>query len=437
MVDEATKFEATDSAAPVAPAPFALVPVDDLEHTQPAAPSYWWDGVVPAGHVTLLGAHGGVGKGWIALMLAVCVALGMGLFGIATRRGRVAIYSAEDAGDLLRYRLRLVCKGLGVDPADLAGWLFVLDATGADPVLFHEVGSGTRREGSTTPAMAALTAFVSDSRIDLLIVDNASDVYAASEIDRAKVRAFMRALAGLARLRGTGVLLLAHVDKGTARGVTSGADGYSGSTAWNNSSRSRLYLSRDKDGCLLLEHQKHNLGPQRAPLRLVWPQGGIPALEEPVSGIVQAIAARNDLSALLRLVAEFSERGEWVSTATSGPGNAVLTLRHSAGYPAGLRAGEVHELLRGAERRGLLQRVEYLNAQRKPRERWSLTSAGREVAGLAQVAQVAQVARVLATGATGEADCAGAQVPAHRGVGGKECARTGAEERPQQEGGTR
>jgi hypothetical protein len=35
---------------------------------------------------------------------------------------------------------------------------------------------------------------------------------------------------------------------------------YSGSTAWHNSARSRLFMVRNKDGTLTLDHQKNNLG---------------------------------------------------------------------------------------------------------------------------------------------------------------------------------
>ena len=128
----------------------------------------------------------------------------------------------------------------------------------------------------------------------------------------------MRSLARIARECDAGVLLLAHVDKGTSRGDRGpNSEGYSGSTAWNNSARSRLFMSRDKDGSLLLEHQKHNLGRLREPLRLVWPEGGIPQADKPFGPVVQGIADRGHAKALLRLIAEFTARGEFITTATT------------------------------------------------------------------------------------------------------------------------
>lgn len=84
--------------------PFERVPVADLAGVAPPAPTYWWQGLVPAGHVTLLGAHGGTGKSMLALMLACAVAAGLPLFGVATRRAVVAYFSAEDPSSVARHR---------------------------------------------------------------------------------------------------------------------------------------------------------------------------------------------------------------------------------------------------------------------------------------------------------------------------------------------
>jgi len=372
---------ASKPAAP--PLPFAVVPFADLATVEPAPPAYVWEGLVPAGHVTLLSAHGGTGKSLIALMLAVAVALGLPLFGIPTRRGVVAFYSGEDGAGLLRYRLRLVCRAMGARVEDLAGWLFILDATDDDPTLFAEVTAGGRREGMTTATYAGLRDFATLHAVSLLVVDNASDAFDASEIDRARVRGFMRALARLARERDAGVLLLAHVDKGTSRGDRGpNSEGYSGSTAWHNSARSRLFMARDKDGALTLEHQKHNLGKLREPLRLLWPEGGIPQADEAPGPMVQDISDRTRTKALLKLMEEFAARGEFVTTATTSRTHAAKLLKQEATYPK-VKDGEVFDLLRRAERAGYLERVEFRGTDRHTRERWQVSKAGAAFAGIA------------------------------------------------------
>ncbi len=376
------KLPGGDPGPAEAGASYVAVRFDDLDDVEPAAPTYCWDGLIPVGAVTLLGAHGGTGKSTIALMLSVCTALGLPLFGVATRPCNVVFFSGEDPAETVRYRLRKVCKTLGVSAASLVGRLHILDATDGNPVLYREDGSGRRGAGVLTQTYLALSEYTATHDVGLLVVDNASDAYDASEIDRAKVRSFMRSLVRLAQATAAGVLLLAHVDKVTARGLSSGSDSYSGSTAWHNSARSRLFLSRDKDGTLLLEHQKHNLGKLAEPIRLVWPEGGMPQVDVPVNGFVQAIAERSDMRSLLRLIAEFTERGEFVTTAVSGRVTAATMFRREPSF-ARVEADEVLALLRRAERAGQIERVAYRNAERKHKERWQVTAVGREAAGLA------------------------------------------------------
>ncbi|MBG6082715.1 AAA family ATPase [Rubrivivax gelatinosus] len=404
-----------------APLPFVEIDLRDIAASPAELPEDWWAGYLPAGVVTLLGAHGGTGKTFLALMLAVSTATGRPLFGVPTRRGVVAFFSAEDSPELVRHRLRWICRALEVDVDELTGRLIVLDATDGDPTLYHEVAAagGGRRHGATTPTFAALRDFVATRAVDVLIIDNASDVFDASEIDRARVRGFMRALTGIAKASGMGVLLLAHVDKGTSRGERSGTEGYSGSTAWHNSARSRLFLSRDKDGTLKLEHQKANLGRQRADLRLTWPEGGVMQADEPIGGMVAVIAERNDTKALLRLIHEFTERGEFVSAATTSRTHAGKLLRMAPGFPRNLPDGELFELLRQAERRGWLERIEYRGTDRKPRERWNVTAQGCRAAELAATAATAATTEVPAHGAPGAEPCGDCGDFAAGGVGGR------------------
>ena len=358
--------------------PFAVIPVTGL-HDQDA-PTFIWDGLIPANHVTLLAAHGGTGKSLVALLLAVCVAMELPLFDVPTRQGPVVFFSGEDDGPLLRHRLNFICERLGINPADLEGNLHLIDATAHDPVLYAQQD---RNKSSTTPTYDALRTYVREVKPALLILDNASDVFAGSEIDRTAVRAFMRHAALLGRDVGAAVLLLAHVDKGTSRGDRSkNTEGYSGSTAWSNSSRSRLFMSRADDGSITLEHQKSNLGKLRDPIRLFWPDGGLPQLDLEFGPVVQGIADRNHEKALLKLIHEFTQRGEHVPTAVQARPNAVKLLREESTYPKRLKDGEVFDLLRRCERSGYLERSTYKGPDRKPRERWNVTGAGMDFASI-------------------------------------------------------
>lgn len=365
----------------VATAPFRAVPVVDLSTMVVPAPTFAWAGLVPHGHVTVLTGHGGVGKSLVALMFTIACGTGRELFGIPTQRCRVAFFSGEDGADLLRHRLLWACNQMDVDPAELDGWVHILDATEGDPTLFAEMSMDGRRIGTTTSTYDALSSYLDEHSIDLMVVDNMSDVFDANEIERPKVRAFMRSLVRIRQGRRLTVLLLAHVDKGTARGERSGSESYSGSTALHNSARSRLFLSKDKDGALTLELQKHNLAVPLAPLKLEWPEGGLPRAEAPTNGYVQAIAATADMKALLRLIDEFSQRGEYVSPAVNSSSSAPRLLANERGYPKKRKATEVQAMLREAERDALLVREGYRGNDRHEKFRWVLTDAARVLIG--------------------------------------------------------
>ena len=387
-----------ESAQSFKPEPL-LMPVDVAGVlTRPSPPPrFVWDGYAPRGVVTLLGAHGGTGKSTIALMLAAAVATGRELFGIATEAAPVVFASFEDGAHIVRHRLAHICQCWGINPAELAD-LHIVDGT-ANPELFASDGRGP---GDVTPAYGELLALVKQTGAGLVIVDNASDAYGGDEIQRRQVRAFMRALAVIAREGDAAVMLLAHVDKGTSRRERSDTEGYSGSTAWHNSARSRLFMSRDDGGLLTLAHQKSNLAKLREPLALQWPEGGLPEAVQALSPMVQGISDRVDTKALLRLIAEFSERGEHVTTATTSRTHAAKLLAGESTYPKGRKPADVFDLLRKAERAGQLVRVMRSAENRHQKEVWEVTPQGRELAELPPVALTALTCADFEVSATGE-----------------------------------
>lgn len=338
----------------------------DLGTFSPQPPKFWVEELIPADVVTLLGAHGGTGKTTLALYGAVCFAMGLPFLGKHSKPAKVLFYSAEDDGAMLRWRLSCVCQRLDVDPAVLSQRLTVVDASECDSVLFAEVSRGGVRSGSTTPAFQRLIDRLAACGAQILILDNASDVYGADENNRGQVRAFIRLLARLVRPRHGAVLLLAHVDKLTAR--TGGTQGYSGSTAWHNSVRSRLFLSEDANGGLLLEHQKSNRGKKAEPLNLVW-HDGLPTLVTDMLATAHPATESAARTQVLNLLREFYERGEFISTSATANNNAYAMLHSERMFPK-IKRGAFWQLLRDAERDGLIYRETYRNASRRESERW-------------------------------------------------------------------
>ncbi|OQW85824.1 MAG: hypothetical protein BWK72_20340 [Rhodoferax ferrireducens] len=359
------------------------VSVFDVLTNPSPPPAFAWDGYLPRGQVSLLGAHGGTGKSTIALMLGVCAALGRPLFGVATEFSSVLFVSLEDGANLVRHRLASICRAWLIDPVQLQGRLHVVDGT-AHPELF---AAETRSAGEKTASYCELRRLVQSENIGLVVVDNASDAFGGDEIQRRQVRAFMRALAEVARLTDCAVMLLAHVDKNTSRNKKAeGGEGYSGSTAWHNSARSRLFLTRGDDGLLTLEHQKSNLGRMREPLTLEWLEGGFPQLVQAggFDGTRQQGRAEDDrAAALLRLIVEFEGRGQYCSPMPQARNNVYAMLRSEADFQKlKLNSDSTKRILNQCQRANWLESLDYRGIDRKPRQRWVLTAEGYAFAGL-------------------------------------------------------
>jgi len=364
------------------------VSVFDVFTNPSQPPAFVWDGYLPRGQVALLGAHGGTGKSTIALMLAVCTVLGRPLFGADTDQSNVLFVSLEDGVNIVRHRLASICRAWLIDPELLRDGLHVVDGT-EHPELFS---AETRGAGETTGSYFELRKIVQSENIGLVVVDNASDAFGGDEIQRRQVRAFMRSLAVVARLTDCAVMLLAHVDKNTSRNKKAeGGEGYSGSTAWHNSARSRLFLTRGDDGLLTLEHQKSNLGRMREPVTLDWPEGGFPQVVAKGAGFdVDGFAMRQQgradddrAAALIRLMAEFESRGQYCSPAAQARNNVFAMLRSEPGFQKlKLNSDMTKRIVTQCQRAKWIESLDYRSHDRKPRQRWAVTADGFAYAGL-------------------------------------------------------
>ena len=154
----------------------------------------------------------------------------------------------------------------------------------------------------------------------LIVIDTLADVYPANENDRAKVRQFVGILRGLAIKRKCAVLLLGHP---SLTGLNSGT-GTSGSTAWNNSVRSRLYLSRISDNgfepdadARVLSTKKANYGRTGGEINLKWEAGVFVAEAQPTGLDALAAGAKGE-RVFLKLLDAFTAQGRYVS-ANPGP----------------------------------------------------------------------------------------------------------------------
>ncbi|MBB3175897.1 AAA family ATPase [Variovorax sp. Sphag1AA] len=378
------------------------VTLDLRELASPEPPPFVIPEWLPEGCVTLLTAHGAGGKSQLALYIAICLAAGRALFDQpAGRPRRVAVYSCEDSDHVLRWRISNYCKALDIEPAALAGMLHIINAGDLQAPELFVAGTGRDSTGEPAPSYGTLRGYMHAERIEVLIVDNASDTFAASEIARPVVRAFFRALQRLLPDKAGAVLLLGHVNRSASAGGIAGQDGqnYSGSTAWHNSARSRWELTRDRkggggsgsgaddddeagtDAPYILKRVKGNYAAeQRAGVSFHWNHVHRVILPVEQAGpLVQAIEQRNIEHQVLAAFAEAHETGQRISPAVTANNNAAAIFTSmGVGLPRRLRSMKaLAPVLRRLQQRGFLTIEQYTDdGQRKTRQQWTLTENG-------------------------------------------------------------
>jgi putative DNA primase/helicase len=357
------------------PATGELAPMDwgQLAGTTPEPATFRWAGWLPARTTTLLSANGGVGKSNLSLQLAAALALGGRFLGHELEPARVLVISAEDEARTVHFRLANIVKDMGVPLSALGDRLIAYDLTQVDCVMW--------RDGAPTARMQWLADMVEQHQAQVLVIDNSSDVFNANENDRAEVRGFMRALNSIAHHSGAAILLLAHVDKASVR-MGAGKDTnstFSGSTAWNNSARSRWAMTRDTDRLVTLCHEKCNLGPLQEEIQLEFDQAAKVFRQfGTVPGSISDSMLRNSQRVtILKLVASAIRAGQKLSLAATANNNAYKVLAGSKAFPR-IARGEFFSILYDMQREGLIVEQEY-EANRKKYKALALSAAGEEV----------------------------------------------------------
>lgn len=205
-----------------------------------------------AGCVTALYGDGGVGKSLLAMQLITAIALGKPFLGLEVKQQKVFGFFCEDREDELHRRQEDINNHYGCNFTDLDN-MYWQSRVGLNNILMSFIRDGL---GSATEAYKVLRDEVLRVGAQSVVIDTAADTFGGGENVRPQVRQFINLLSKLAIEIGGSVILCAHPSAaGLARD-----DGTGGSTAWNNTVRSRLYFSRPtkKDGDELSEEDAQN-----------------------------------------------------------------------------------------------------------------------------------------------------------------------------------
>ena len=284
-------------------------------------PSREWlvENWIPKNTVTTLYGDGGTGKSLAAGQLAVSTALSRPWLGLPTMGGRALYLSAEDDMDELHRRLADIVRAEGTHLGALTN-LEISSLAGEDALL-----AGVMKDHSLkpTPLFAELEAQVAQFKPVLVVADTLADFHPANENERAQARQFIGIMRGLAIRQRCSVLLLAHP---SLTGLNSGT-GTSGSTAWNNSVRSRLYMQRlmqegyepDVDARTITV-MKSNYARIGTEVRVRWQEGVFVAdqVDASTSGLGRLATTAKAERVFLKLLGQYTAEGRYVS-AQPGP----------------------------------------------------------------------------------------------------------------------
>jgi RecA-family ATPase len=274
IVTSAREKFSKGAQAPPAPA-LAFVDMSTWDTTLPPPRRWAVLNRVPLRQPTLFSGEGASGKSIITLQLLVAHVLAKDWLGSLPEPGPAIYFGAEDEIDELHRRLAAIAAFYGFSFADLIkGGLHLLSFAGLDPLL-----AAPDRDGKImpTPLHERLIEAAGDIKPKCIAIDTSADVFGGSEIDRSQVRGFINLLRKLGIAADGSVVLLAHP---SLAGLNS-AWGLSGSTAWHNSVRARMYLKtqdKDKEGdndpnVRELQFLKSNYGPLAETLTLKYKDG--------------------------------------------------------------------------------------------------------------------------------------------------------------------
>jgi RecA-family ATPase len=203
----------------------------------PAPPRQWAvRNRIPLRQATLLSGEGAVGKSILELQLCAAHALGRDWIGTMPEPGPAIYLGAEDDIDELHRRLEIIAAHYGAKFADLIeGGLHTMSFADENMLL----GVPDRQNRIVpTPLFKRLLKTAGIIKPKHIGIDTSADAFAGNEIERNQVRQFVAMLRKLAITAEGSVVLLSHP---SLTGINSGS-GISGSTAWHNSMRARMYL---------------------------------------------------------------------------------------------------------------------------------------------------------------------------------------------------
>lgn len=262
LMGEAPPVPIMPTGGPVELSHLTRVSVADLLKTEAPAREWTWPDWIPHKQVTLVYGDGGTGKTTLLLQLAILASMGLGFMGGMLARRRVLFISAEDELAELHYRLAQMCRALGCEGENIE----IITLVELEDTELASAGMDGKIK-----ATALMDRVVSACQgFDMVIMDPVADLFGGSDVDKRQVRGFIQMIRRrIAFDLKASVLIAAHPSQ---EGMKTGK-GTSGSVAWSNSVKSRLYFERMTDDVMRLSLAKANRAKAGAEILMKWVNG--------------------------------------------------------------------------------------------------------------------------------------------------------------------
>jgi RecA-family ATPase len=312
---------------------------------------------IPLRHVSILSGDGGIGKSLLSLQLAVATVLGKDWLGNMPEQGPAIYFSAEEDGDELHRRLTDMARHyhVTIDELEERG-LIIYSRAGGDAIMGMPIKDGNSIK--PTALYDQIYRAAQQFHPKIIILDALADIFGGNENDRAQVRSFITLLRRLAMETRTAVLVVAHPSQ---QGQMNGK-GYSGSTAWHNSPRGRIYcyypVAKDKDdkhpNDFYVDVMKCQYGPPADGPRLVRYENGVIVPVKVLPTLDSKVRAEKAKDTFLRLLKRYAEDDRPVTEARAcsvfadDPAASDFTLKELKKAQAALFAEKkVHVVMKG------------------------------------------------------------------------------------------
>src|SRR5229473_286059 len=211
------------------------------------------EGCFMRGTVGLIAGDGNIGKSLVCQQLATSAVLGRPWLGLTLKPGRALYFGCEDDEGELHRRQWAINRDLGYAMEDvLDAGLDLRDRVGKDNTLMYLKRPEWRM--TRTPLMDRLVRVCVTEGVQYVIIDTATKTFRGNQNDETQVDDYITELRRLA-IAIQGVVIITKHPSVTGRALGTGE---SGSVAWNNSVRSRLYMHEHKGLGLVMEGLKSN-----------------------------------------------------------------------------------------------------------------------------------------------------------------------------------